>query len=189
MLEREIEILEKTFPWLAEKFKKESLFVSCWEGAFYKFCQNKDAEALMAHEKLAEAKYNWQYKKPKTKVKTKAKPKGKTEAQVKSVISEFLNHLPNCRVWNNAVGGFETQGGGFSQTGLGKGTSDLIGIYKGRFLAVEVKRETWKTPNKGTKAYQHFKNQKDFIDVIVRLGGYAGFAQSVEDVEKILELK
>jgi len=59
-----------------------------------------------------------------------------------------------------------------------KGVSDIIGIYKGRFLAIEVK-----TPKgKVTEA------QRAFIDRVNKEGGIAFVARSVEDVIEKLEL-
>ena len=68
------------------------------------------------------------------------------------------------------------------------GTSDIIGIYKGKFLAIEIKHEGWKPPKIETKAYKHYKQQYDFIDQVNDQGGIGFFATSVDDVIKTLEL-
>ena len=64
-----------------------------------------------------------------------------------------------------------------------KGIADILGIYKGKFLAIEVKREGWEPPEPtNIKAYKHFCEQRDFLNAIRDNGGYAFFAQSVDDV-------
>lgn len=64
------------------------------------------------------------------------------------------------------------------KTGLPKGFSDTFGIIHGtgQFLAMEVKRPGKKptTP------------QQNFIDHVIRCGGVAGVARSVEDVRNII---
>lgn len=61
--------------------------------------------------------------------------------------------------------------------GNANGCADLIGSYKGRFLAVEVKKWGGKpTPE-----------QTSFLDEIRASGGIAILAYSVEDVQKVLE--
>lgn len=52
------------------------------------------------------------------------------------------------------------------------GISDIIGIYKGRFLAIETKR-VGKKPT---------KEQRDFLDAIEKGGGIAIVAFTVDDV-------
>lgn len=64
-----------------------------------------------------------------------------------------------------------------------KGIADILGIYNGKFLAIEVKREGWEPPEPtNLQAYKHFKEQQDFLISIRDNGGYAFFAQSVDDV-------
>lgn len=58
-----------------------------------------------------------------------------------------------------------------------KGVSDILGIYKGRFLAIEVKSQT------GVVS----KEQKEFINNVNKEGGIAFVARSIEDVKKALE--
>lgn len=58
-----------------------------------------------------------------------------------------------------------------------KGVSDIIGIYKGRFLAIEVKKP-------GAKPTNH---QWNFLKAVHENGGIALVARSVEDVAEILK--
>lgn len=62
-----------------------------------------------------------------------------------------------------------------------KGVSDLLGIWRGRFIAIEVK-----TP-KPKKTYPS-KDQKSFLQDVADAGGIAIVARSVEDVRKALEI-
>ena len=70
-----------------------------------------------------------------------------------------------------------------------KGISDILGIYQGRFLAIEVKHGGWRPPGPGSKAYKHFKAQEDFIFQVNQNGGIGFFAQSAEEVVEKLDLK
>ncbi len=60
-----------------------------------------------------------------------------------------------------------------------RGISDIIGIYQGRFLAIEVKTPKGKLTD----------SQRAFIQRVNREGGIAFVARSVEDVIKHLGLK
>lgn len=58
-----------------------------------------------------------------------------------------------------------------------KGVADLLGVYKGKLLAIEVKTE------KGIVS----EEQREFITAILLNGGIAFVARSVDDVKKNLE--
>jgi Holliday junction resolvase len=62
--------------------------------------------------------------------------------------------------------------------GLGStpGVPDIIGIYDGKFLGIEIKGERGKVSVK----------QQDFIDCINQHGGIAFIARSVDDVARHL---
>ena len=64
--------------------------------------------------------------------------------------------------------------------GLGStpGVPDIVGIFKGRFLGIEVKTERGKLSD----------HQKHFIDRINASGGIAFVARSYQDVVEKLEL-
>lgn len=79
-------------------------------------------------------------------------------------------------LWRNNTGGFYDARGRFVRYGLCKGSSDLIGVYKGRFLAIEVKM-----PNKKPSL-----EQIKFINWINEKGGIAFVATCAEDVKKKL---
>lgn len=79
-------------------------------------------------------------------------------------------------VWRNNVGKLQDKNGRWVTYGLCVGSSDLIGIYKGRFLAMEVKQpKKHPTPE-----------QKNFLRVVQEVGGIAGVVRSAEDVKKLL---
>lgn len=61
-------------------------------------------------------------------------------------------------------------------------TPEMVGRTLGVFTAVEVKKEGWKqNPNN-----EHEKAQEKYHEIVRESGGFAGFAQSVNDVAKIL---
>lgn len=60
-----------------------------------------------------------------------------------------------------------------------KGVSDIVGIYKGKPLYIEVKRP------KPFKTYPS-KEQKEFIKQVKEEGGIAFVARSIDDVKKNL---
>lgn len=80
-------------------------------------------------------------------------------------------------VWRNNIGRLQDKGGRYITYGVcNPGGSDLIGIYKGRFLALEVKMPGKKpTPE-----------QENFLRVVRENGGIAGVVRSVDDVKKLL---
>ncbi len=61
-------------------------------------------------------------------------------------------------------------------------TQEMVGRKLAVFTAVEVKRSGWKLNFKDPRE----KAQLAFIDWIYKLGGFGGFASSVEDFKKIL---
>lgn len=79
-------------------------------------------------------------------------------------------------VWRNNTGAYK-DGERYIRYGLCKGSADLIGIYKGRFLAIEVKQHE-KYPT---------KDQKLFLSAVSNSGGIAFVARSPEDVKKNLK--
>jgi penicillin-binding protein-related factor A (putative recombinase) len=59
-----------------------------------------------------------------------------------------------------------------------KGVSDILGIYREKFLAIEVKSEKGRL----------LPEQREFIDEVNENGGIAFVARSVEDVQARLEI-
>ena len=118
----------------------------------------------------------------------KNKPMSKTtprpEREVQSAISEALDRL---HIWHFIHHGGCRHCGMFGV----KGISDIIGALpgSGRAFYIEVKKEGWKPPNKGTRAYDHYEHQQKFI-VRAKAFGYAlaGFATSIEEALEIIEV-
>ena len=81
------------------------------------------------------------------------------------------------KVWRNNTGGLYDQRGRFVRYGLCVGSSDLIGIYQGRFLAIEVKA-------KGQKATDE---QLNFIRVIKEQGGIGFVCDDAKNLKNLLD--
>lgn len=62
-------------------------------------------------------------------------------------------------------------------------TFEHVGKILGVFTAIETKPSNWKL-NMNDK---HCLAQKKFHDIVLKAGGYAGFATSVEDFRKIVK--
>ena len=104
------------------------------------------------------------------------------EADIEHLILNYLNSVEGCIAWKNPSSGyFDVKKGVFrkqvSRYAI-NGVSDILGIYQGRMLAVEVKRPQNK---------ERPDHQTHFINMINRHGGIAFFATSVDDVIKGLE--
>ena len=84
-----------------------------------------------------------------------------TEKEVTKSIRQFLDALG---IWH-----FKHWSGQYTSI---RGISDILGIYKGKFLAIEVKRPG------GKLSY----DQSLFLDVVERNGGIAFKAESTDDV-------
>lgn len=93
------------------------------------------------------------------------KTKPPTEKEITKEIRRFLDFK---RIWHWK----EYTGGMFGQTGI----SDILGCWKGRFIAIEVKRPGHKTESK------RLMKQKKFIEDVKRAGGIGFFAESVQNV-------
>lgn len=98
-----------------------------------------------------------------------------TESNILKEIQIQLSK-DGARVFRNNVGLFTLIDGRRIRTGLCVGSSDLIGWYRGKFLAVEVKRKSEKAKPK----------QQNFIDQVNKDGGIAFVAHSSEEASKKL---
>ena len=104
------------------------------------------------------------------------------ERDIQKAISETLTRLG---IWHFI------HHGGCKHCGMYgvKGVSDIIGALpgSGRMFVIEVKKEGWKAPKEGTKAYQHHQHQVKFI-VRAKTLGYAlgGFATSIDEALEII---
>ena len=61
-------------------------------------------------------------------------------------------------------------------------SADLIGLApNGRFIAIETKRPGWRY-----RATAEEIAQRNFLDLVIRMNGVAGFVQSVSDFENLV---
>lgn len=94
-----------------------------------------------------------------------------------------------CIVWRNETAGawlgkvvhkagdqVTLSGALLNKFGLCVGSSDLIGVFKGRFVAIEVKTPTGKPT----------KEQLNFIEQVRLNGGIAGIARSPEEALELI---
>ena len=113
----------------------------------------------------------------------------KSESEVQQLIMlEAPKH--GVVLMRNNSGGFKDDTGRMVFYGLGVvsqsqnkkiKSSDLIGLYRGRFIAVEVKREGWVY-----KGDERELAQLAFINWIRSHDGIAGFCSSVEDFLRLI---
>lgn len=69
-------------------------------------------------------------------------------------------------------------------------TPQHVGQVLAVLTAVEVKASDWTFPNPtNVKEYKHCLAQQRFIDIVLEMGGYAGFATNLDDYYKIVRLK
>lgn len=99
------------------------------------------------------------------------------------IVNRTRLHLsakfPGIVMWRNAIGYDERARVYY---GLANpGGSDLIGMYRGRFVALEGK-----VPGAYTKP-ERLAEQKNFIRVIVEGGGIGGFFETPEQAEAVIQ--
>lgn len=103
------------------------------------------------------------------------------EKNIENTILGFLNLIPGCFAWkSNTVGIYDPVKKIFRKSRNKyaiNGVSDILGVFRGKFLAIEVKRpDNKKRP----------EDQISFITQIKKNDGIAFFASSVEDVKREL---
>lgn len=106
--------------------------------------------------------------------------KGGPEQEVKRQISDFLNFKGIFFWWNHSTGLYDPINKKYRKRN-GRydlnGTSDILGIYKGKLLAIEVKAGS-------NRPSQH---QTLFLTRVIEQGGVALVAWSIEDVIELLD--
>ena len=101
---------------------------------------------------------------------------GMTEGQIQDAVRLAIGREPDLVMWRNNCG-VATIGRSVIRYGVGNpGGSDLIGLYRGRFIAVEIKR-----PGKKPTAEQLL-----FASLVRRKGGEYVVLTSVEDAAQWL---
>ncbi len=118
-----------------------------------------------------------------------ARPAPETDLQNEGRLC--IGSLPFVRLYRNNTGVLNDRNGTPVSYGLAIGSADTIGIVapSGRFLSIEWKRPGWKPPRspspgefqKPSRELQRHIDQCAWRDQINRMGGVAGFAQSLEE--------
>jgi len=99
------------------------------------------------------------------------------EKDIKKAIVEFLEYHPQCEVFPTLTGGmYNPKTGAYRPTMTKAGTPDLLCCFKGKFLAIEIKRPKGKLTTPQQQALQKIENA----------GGLALVARSIEDVKNYL---
>lgn len=93
----------------------------------------------------------------------------KESAVLRAVRVELPRRVPGLVLWRNASGYDERAN---QRYGLCPGAADLIGIYRGRFVALEIKR-----PRGGVVS----EEQTMFLALVLERGGIAAVVRSVDE--------
>lgn len=102
---------------------------------------------------------------------------GPTESQILAEIRKAANYYPDLVLWRLSQGGAVARGGHTYRAGLSvNGASDLIGIYRGRFVAIEVKSAKGRVSEEQTL----------FMNIVRTRGGYAAVCRSVDEFHAVL---
>lgn len=94
------------------------------------------------------------------------------ESQLQDQIRLELGRVPGICVWRNNTGSIEARQGYRIAFGCGgAGGADLIGLYRGRFIAIEVKSATGRQS----------PEQKIYQQLVEKMGGVYVLLRSVEE--------
>lgn len=103
------------------------------------------------------------------------------EKDIQKLILDWLQRQKETFVWRQNSGAMYTESKtgrhGFKTASV-KGVSDIIGVWQGMPLAIEVKRPGEKLTD----------NQKEFLDNFARAGGIAICADTLEGVQRVLKM-
>ena len=102
------------------------------------------------------------------------------ESDIQALILIYVTSLPGSYFWRQNTGVFNDEQGRRRVRACPKGTPDIIGALKGRFIAIEVKRG---------KGGVHTVDQKNWQRNCERAGGIYILARSVDDVRVRLEME
>lgn len=114
------------------------------------------------------------------------------EKHIEELILTWLNLQPSCFAVKVSTSGFyDTKGGYFRKNTskfVVKGTSDIMGVFHGRMIAIEVKSKAGYrkfTQNPG----EHELNQIAFLMKVRGAGGIGICVCSLDEVQKVLTLE
>lgn len=105
-----------------------------------------------------------------------------SEKQIETEILFQLNRLSNCFAWkNHTTGVFDPTRKVFRRLGgyAIKGVSDILGIYKGKMLCLEVKSATGRLR----------PEQKEFLEKMSKLGAITGVVKSWPEARSVLQVQ
>lgn len=95
-----------------------------------------------------------------------------TESQLQDAIRLELGRIPGLTLWRNNTGSVEARQGYRIAFGCGgPGGADLIGMYRGRFIAIEVKTATGRQS----------PEQRVYQQLVEKLGGVYVLLHSVDE--------
>lgn len=100
-----------------------------------------------------------------------------TESLIQDRVRLIFGADPACVFWRNNVGVAETTRGTKIKFGLFPGSADLIGLFKGRFIAVELK----------TAVGRQSAEQKLWQGVVESHGGLYAIVRSEDDARALLQ--
>jgi penicillin-binding protein-related factor A (putative recombinase) len=107
----------------------------------------------------------------------KLKPQVRKEKDIEQEILLWLNYQKGCFAWKNkSMGTFNAKRGVYlkpTHRFSEKGSSDILGIWQGYMLCIEVKSEKGRL----------MPHQAVFLDRMHELGAIAFVARSLEDVK------
>ena len=99
------------------------------------------------------------------------------ESEIQDRIRLALGAVPDLVLWRNNIGNAMIRGAMVRFGVGGKGGADLIGIYRGKFVAVEIKSDTGRQS----------PDQKLFEQLVLRKQGVYVVLRSVEDAQRWIE--
>lgn len=101
------------------------------------------------------------------------------EADIQQAIRIAVGRAPDLVLWRNSAGvAVHADSGHTQRFGLCRGAADLIGIGPGgRFVALEVKTDRGRI----------MPEQRMFLELVRRRGGFAAVVRSVEDAHAALD--
>lgn len=99
-----------------------------------------------------------------------------TEGRIQDEVRLALNH-PDAVWWRNNVGAYQLPSGGMLRYGIGNpGGADLVGMFRGRAVFVEVK-----TPIGRLSAHQ-----RTFQALVTKKGGVYAVVRSADDARALI---
>ena len=100
-----------------------------------------------------------------------------SESEIQAAIRAALGRLPSGAFWRNHTGQLRDERGQVHRFGLAVGSADLVGVYHGRFIALECKSGTGRVS----------KEQQEWMGVVRGAGGFACVVRSADEAVAAVE--